>query len=86
MRCNELAPAENICRQNIVPLAASALPKGGSKKLLRFTGSEAKERLGKAGYCPSTQSLPVLKTGCFPLSRKPLEKREGRSDSGPCQD
>lgn len=82
--CNELAPGENICRQNIVTLAVSAQRR--VQKLLRFTGSEGEERLRQAEHCPNTQSLPVPKTGCFALTRKPLEKREGRSDSGPCQD
>lgn len=84
MGCNELAPGENICRQNIVTLAVSAQRR--VQKLLRFTGSEGEERLREAGLCPNTQSLPVPKTGCSALTRKPLEKREGRSDSGPCQD
>lgn len=43
--CNELAPGENICRQNIVTLAVSAQRR--VQKLLRFTGSEGEVERGR---------------------------------------
>lgn len=50
MGCSELAPGENICRQNTVTLPGAALPREGSRKLLRFTGSEGE--VGKGRILP----------------------------------
>lgn len=82
MGCNELAPGENICRQNIVTLAVSAQRR--VQKLLRFTGSEGEVERGRT--LPKYPEFASSQNRMFALTRKPLEEREGRSDSGPCQD